>query len=138
MSSCLVPACRAHPSISCRSRSAPGIEPDQGEAPQHDQTPATPLRCALCRAPVTTAAARIRIAGRHAHVFCNPAGLVFEIGCFSSAEGCAAIGPPSSEFTWFPEHFWQVAVCTRCGTHLGWRFAGPAGEFWGLILEYLV
>jgi len=36
-------------------------------------------------------------------------------------------GRPTTEFSWFEGYSWQVAVCSECGEHLGWRFAwaGP-------------
>ena len=71
-------------------------------------------------------------------MFANPYGVVFAIGCFSGAPGCAAVGAPSPDFSWFPGTRWQVAVCAACGLHLGWRYAGgPEGGFYGLILDRL-
>jgi hypothetical protein len=89
---------------------------------------------------VTSQAARIAVGGGHRHVFFNPSGAVFEVGCFSMAPGCGTVGAPTTEFTWFAGHAWQVAVCRACRAHLGWRYAavGAPGEaFWGLILPHL-
>lgn len=78
--------------------------------------------------------------GRHQHVFCNPHGVVFELEIYQQAPGCAAMGPDSTEFTWFPGYAWRVAVCRNCLQHLGWLFSGTAGQaaFWGLISGHLV
>ncbi len=110
---------------------APGTALDDHE---HDQL----LRCARCGHPVTSEGRRRHVAGSHRHVFANPVGVIFEIGCFSEAPGCAAVGTPSREFSWFSGMAWQVAVCAACGLHLGWRFAGDGPAFFfGLILSRL-
>jgi hypothetical protein len=87
---------------------------------------------------VTTSAARIEVDGSHEHRFTNPNGFQFHIGCFSSATGCALAGDPSTFFTWFPGHSWQVECCARCGAHLGWLFRSADAGFHGLILDRLV
>ncbi|WP_081602931.1 cereblon family protein [Desulfocurvibacter africanus] len=97
------------------------------------------LLCKTCLHRVTAENARTEVQGKHVHVFCNPYGLVFEIGCFGAAPGCAPLGLPSLEFTWFPGYEWQVGVCRGCRAHLGWRYiAVHGGEFYGLILANLV
>lgn len=96
------------------------------------------LVCAACGAPVTTAAARAERFGAHVHVFSNPDGLRFEIGCFSAAPGVRLIGEEILAFTWFPSFAWTVALCARCAVQLGWRYRSAFGaEFFGLILEKL-
>lgn len=96
------------------------------------------LRCARCGGRVTRSADRIRVGGRFDHVFNNPAGFVFEIGCFAAAEGCVTEGVPTLEFTWFSGHSWCFALCGACGAHLGWFFQSTGGGgFYGLILSNL-
>lgn len=94
------------------------------------------LVCRLCRALVTRESERVSHGGGHTHVFFNPHGHVFEIGCFAQAPGVATVGPASVEFTWFPGYAWRIAICRRCQTHLGWRFSGET-VFHGLILDML-
>lgn len=97
------------------------------------------LRCAQCGHRVTREDQRTEVAGRHEHGFVNPHGYSFHIACFARAPGCRTIGSPTLEHTWFPGHAWQVALCARCGTHLGWAFHGPGqGHFFGLIVARLV
>ena len=98
------------------------------------------LLCRQCLAFIARPEDRIAVDGAHHHTFANPHGIVFEIGCFQQAPGCAAAGAPTDEFTWFAGHRWQVAVCGACLTHLGWRFTGinTGGGFFGLILDQLV
>jgi hypothetical protein len=79
------------------------------------------------------------VQGAHHHTFANPHGIVYEIGCFKSAQGCGYAGPPSTEFTWFSGYAWRVSFCTMCLTHLGWVFiAGSGDSFHGFILERLI
>lgn len=110
----------------------PAADPDARVAASPD------LLCAQCLNPITAEAWRMAVAGSHRHVFANPGGHVFEIGCFSSAPGCAALGPPTQDFSWFSGTLWQVAVCAACGQHLGWRYEqAQGGLFFGLILDRL-
>jgi len=96
------------------------------------------LLCAACRLPVTDPDQRIAMLGAHAHSCVNPHGLTFHIGCFRAAPGCAAVGAATTEHTWFPGYAWRIGVCARCGTHLGWRFEGQNGGFYGLIVRQLL
>jgi len=97
------------------------------------------IRCAHCAERITTTDQRIHQAGAHEHGFENPAGIAYRIGCFRHAPGCRTEGEPTLAWTWFPGHAWSVALCSRCGSHLGWSY-GPGGTgnaFYGLILDRL-
>lgn len=96
------------------------------------------ILCRQCRQAVTSTDARISVDGTHRHVFANPHGLVFEIGCFARVVNCHASGPATDEFTWFAGHTWQVVLCAACLVHLGWRFDAPADRFFGLITARLI
>jgi hypothetical protein len=75
----------------------------------------------------------------HHHTFANPHGMVFEIGCFLSAEGCVTLGPATDAFSWFKGYGWEIAYCRNCQTHLGWWFvSGGAHGFYALILDRLL
>ncbi|CCQ73239.1 cereblon family protein [Magnetospira sp. QH-2] len=95
------------------------------------------LFCAHCDHPVTREAWRISLRGDHDHVVFNPAGVVFRIGCFEQAEGCLPMGPPSCQFSWFSGYVWRMALCSDCGWHLGWHYAGDGAPatFFGLIQD---
>lgn len=98
------------------------------------------ILCRACRHLITRASEKISVQGKHAHIFFNPAGLVFELGCFRSAPGCTALGRPTLEFTWFDGYSWRICVCEQCQNHLGWHYQnvhGP-GSFYGLILSQLL
>jgi hypothetical protein len=96
--------------------------------------------CRSCRSWITSSSARMRVGGRHRHVFCNPHGFVFEIGCFAFAPGCRSMGVASEEFSWFPGFSWRIVVCAACRSHLGWCYLSGRSEggFFGLILDHLV
>jgi hypothetical protein len=60
---------------------------------------------------------------------------------FRTADGCRDEGVPTLEFTWFKDHAWSFALCSRCGLHLGWKYSGnppKADSFYGLIKSRLV
>ncbi len=114
-----------------KSEGDPTTSDDRGTGPV--------IRCRNCRHRITTADHRKIMNGSHRHVFNNPAGVLFEIGLFDAAEGCAAVGRPTMEFTWFSGHAWRFALCGNCGIHLGWLYTGSGeGGFFGLILEMIV
>lgn len=95
------------------------------------------LYCAACGHRVSERAFRIQMSGAHEHVFVNPAGFQYRIGCFAAAPGCLANGPVESAFSWFPGWAWQVAACAQCRAHLGWSYVLGEQRFHGLILDNL-
>jgi hypothetical protein len=119
-----------------------GVSVDLGAAtatkPAEEVEPAVArdLVCARCRAGVTRESARIERGGAHVHTRINPGGWVFQLGCFAEAT-CRVSDEPTEQFTWFPGHAWRVASCVACDAHLGWRFDGAGGTFFGLILDRL-
>jgi len=125
----------------CRTADAkpgPADEPETAGVATEERKPKRILICAECSGAVTAPEARIQVKGGHEHAFFNPHGVIFRIGCFAEAPGCAAIGEASSEFSWFPGYLWRVVYCRRCQTHLGWSFFGAeATAFFGLILNRL-
>lgn len=94
--------------------------------------------CSECGNPVTAPDFVITVNNHHRHTFINPAGLTYQIGCFSSAEGCIVYGKPAADHTWFPGFAWNYAVCSNCGVHLGWNYQSKDERFFGLILDMLV
>jgi hypothetical protein len=95
------------------------------------------IRCRVCGQVVTGHEQRLAVDGSPVHTFFNPAGIVFELGCFRRAPGCAGSGTTSAEFTWFPGYLWQIAFCRNCRKHLGWHFISAEDSFFGLILARL-
>lgn len=95
------------------------------------------LVCRSCAWPVARARDRIAVDGQHRHNLFNPAGILFEVGCFAAAPGCRFEGEFTEEFTWFPGHAWRYALCGGCGAHLGWEFRNQNAGFAGLIVTEL-
>ena len=88
--------------------------PDLSESPAERPL----IRCRACGYGITDISNRIRVNGAYAHTFANPHGIVFEIGCFSQADGCIHPGNVN---------------------HLGWQYASAEGAtFFGLILDHLL
>lgn len=96
------------------------------------------ILCRQCLQLITTAAECIEIQGSHQHTFSNPAGLLFQIGCFRRAGGCVMASAPEAQWSWFPGFSWQVVLCSSCATHLGWCYTGSGDFFYGLILHRLL
>jgi hypothetical protein len=93
--------------------------------------------CRKCFYQITTADKQISVDGARTHTFFNPAGIVYEIICFSTAPGCIFDGAVSNEFSWFAGFTWRLAFCGKCLTHLGWLFESCDSSFLGLILKRL-
>jgi hypothetical protein len=117
----------------------PGFNPDTETTDEtRTQFPEKPLFCAACRTKITWKEASISINGSHKHVFVNPVGLVFELGCFSRAVNLSGLGTVTSEFTWFPGYSWQTMICFNCHSQLGWSYHGEnESMFFGFILDRL-
>jgi hypothetical protein len=95
--------------------------------------------CKYCGTLVTSVHDRIEQNGEFRHTFTNPAGLVFSIGCFADAAGCAVVGDPTGDRTWFRGYQWCYALCSGCASHLGWHYEGKRGKtFFGLVLDRLI
>jgi hypothetical protein len=96
-----------------------------------------PIRCSVCRTPVTSARQRTQRGGGFDHRLVNPAGIRFHVGCFNAAPGCRAPGEATYQHSWFPGYAWKIAVCGGCGAQLGWSYDGAGDAFFGLILDRL-
>ncbi|MCB1050774.1 MAG: hypothetical protein H6510_10865 [Acidobacteria bacterium] len=90
------------------------------------------LVCRSCQFILTDQPRRIRRQGQCQFVLANPFGLLFEIELYAQLFALP-LGPPSSEFTWFPGYCWQVLMCPGCNQHLGWFFSRSDDAFWALI-----
>ncbi|MFB6374230.1 MAG: cereblon family protein [Bradymonadaceae bacterium] len=93
--------------------------------------------CGECGHEVTARRHKTSVDGGFEHSFVNPAGILYQIGCFEEAPGVGATGEESEEFTWFEGYSWQVVICRDCMAHLGWKYWSSEHTFYGLILPRL-
>ncbi len=93
--------------------------------------------CVWCRHRVANERDRFSFEGKDEFTFTNPEGIRFQIITFAQTRGCRQAGVPTLEHTWFAGHAWSYCLCTQCGQHLGWYYAGPQ-EFVGLIKPRII
>jgi hypothetical protein len=93
------------------------------------------LHCRCCKTAISCNAEKIEIGLSHQHRFSNPAGIVFTIGCFQHAPGCALQGNPCAEHSWFGNYRWQLALCSECHEHLGWYYQNPHQKFFFALIS---
>lgn len=94
--------------------------------------------CRQCFQMITSLDQGIEVDGNHHHTFTNPNGIIYEIVCYRSAEGCDFVGNETLEWSWFQGYSWKVAVCKNCLIHIGWYFASAKDAFTGLINNRLL
>ncbi len=95
--------------------------------------------CRVCRKQIAMVDQTIRIMGATEHVFTNPHGITYQIGCFRDALNCGCVSEPTEAWTWFPGFAWRIVICSTCNQHLGWYFQGQIeAGFFGLILAHLI
>ncbi len=94
--------------------------------------------CRACGNVIASPAEKLEIDGKFSHTFVNPAGIIYNIVCFSDARGCIIFGDPITDFTWFPGFGWSYALCSNCQAHLGWYYSSEGKGFYGLILDNII
>lgn len=122
-----------------QSDGLPGGYVDKREDDQDEEIsgPLEAIYCKTCGQAVTSKDHKIVVQSSHTHTFFNPAGIVFELGCFSIVPGCYSAGEATSDFSWFAGYTWRFALCGGCNSHLGWFFDSDGYSFFGLILAGL-
>lgn len=85
------------------------------------------LVCATCDAALAKRASIISInSGKGpCGVFINPHGAVHQIALLAQLLDPSSVsmhGLPTARDSWFPGHSWQIASCSGCHSHIGWRF----------------
>jgi len=93
--------------------------------------------CIVCNKKITSDKDRFEFNDKSEFQFINPGGYFFDIITFGAADGCRVVGESIMEFTWFTEHSWSIALCSRCGQQLGWKYQGEH-SFYGLIKSRLI
>ena len=120
----------------------PEAESAEQTAAQPDEKDDPVIVCRNCNSIVTKPRFQVEIDNRFSHTFANPHGIVFEIGCFSKADGCVKASDTTDEFSWFNGYVWAIVLCRNCRCQLGWIFiparSGQGASFFGLILDQLV
>lgn len=120
----------------------PGNERDKGSAPlDQDLSEGSGeprLLCRFCRHPISSETQRVVVGGSASHTMFNPAGIVYQLGCFRNAPGCLVRGEATDQFSWFAGYRWSLALCGLCQVHLGWYFQAEADSFFGLIEPNLI
>jgi hypothetical protein len=135
----LYPACCSPMTLYFREEpDDPGGSVDVLDADDTDQDQEKGVRCGTCNFLITSQQEQCSRSGKNRHTFFNPAGIVYEIGCFRKAPGCLVYGPSSREFAWFAGYLWQICYCGECLEHLGWYFSSSEDGFFGLIVSRLV
>jgi hypothetical protein len=92
-------------------------------------------RCAACGHELALLRERVDVEGAATRRFVNPGGIEYQITAFRDAPGCSCVGERSGYWIWFAGYAWQIALCGRCGQHVGWSFSGGPAPFFGLIVE---
>lgn len=118
----------------------------KAKSPETETVPETETRnqevpvilCRNCDGVVTFPEFQVERDQGFVHTFANPLGHVFEIGCFSEAEGCVKASGLSEEFSWFKGYGWAVGICRQCQIQLGWIYYSKEDRFFGLILDQLI
>lgn len=97
------------------------------------------LLCHICQNAVTRTGEQTEIGVSNHYRFTNPAGITYSVDCFRNAPGCAIIGDPTEQDSWFGSYRWQIAICCECREHLGWYYQNASERyFFGLIPDRLV
>jgi hypothetical protein len=112
------------------------IEPALFETEEEKALKKRRLCCAACGHPVTQVAEKVDILGRHEWAF----GLyneIVQLGCFRKADGCVGVRQVAHGYSWFRGYAWQIQVCGKCYTQLGWKYTSPEDSFYGLIFDAL-
>mgnify|MGYP000741862403 FL=1 len=96
----------------------------------------TRLLCAACGHPVTKVAEKTEIFGRHDHAFPYYNQMV-QLGCYRNAPGAIGVERISYGYSWFRGYAWQIQVCEKCYTQLGWKYLSQDDSFYGLVFNTL-
>lgn len=104
------------------------------------------FKCKRCRNPIAIYDDIFAMAKGNVNAnYCNPAGYIHETLTVKKTleNSLKMVDRPSTDFSWFPGYAWQIAVCLKCHTHLGWKFIAVVKNlrpktFFGLSNKSLV
>ncbi|XP_037092411.1 protein cereblon-like [Pollicipes pollicipes] len=101
------------------------------------------MACADCEQPLASSDDVFAMSAEGPQsIFVNPHGDLHETLTLHRASGLRCITRPSTEYSWFPGYAWEIAHCTQCSSHMGWRFTAcreslRPTSFWGLCRRSL-
>lgn len=101
------------------------------------------ILCRCCNNPITSHHDQAIIGNNSQHSFTNPSHVTYHLRCFNNAHGCAIVGTPTQQHSWFAGYRWQLSYCMECSEQLGWyyqyyRYQHSQRCFFGLIAGRLI
>ena len=96
------------------------------------------VRCKICQALIAKRSDMLVMSSEGPlGAYVNSNGFVHEIMTLSKSKGLALMGPPVTEYSWFPGYAWTIANCGTCEIHMGWLFTATNRKlkprsFWGI------
>jgi cereblon len=72
--------------------------------------------------------------------YCNPAGYIHETLTVQKTieNALQMVDRPSTDFSWFPGYSWQIAICSKCSTHVGWKFSAGLIQLFNFTFIILI
>ena len=89
------------------------------------------LRCKWCGAAISQIRHVFSVGGSAGTTgaYVNEHGVVHQTVTLRKIDGnVVCVGRPETRESWFPGYNWQVAHCSICAEHLGWKFRRVGGE----------
>jgi cereblon len=89
------------------------------------------LRCKWCGAAISQIRHVFSVGGSAGTTgaYVNEHGVVHQTVTLRKIDGnVVCVGRPETRESWFPGFNWQVAHCSICAEHLGWKFRRVGGE----------
>lgn len=85
----------------------------------------TILRCMNCGSAISQMRHVFSVGGSDGTTgaYVNEYGVVHQTMTLRNVDGnVVCTGPPETRDSWFPGYSWQIAHCSICSAHLGWKF----------------
>lgn len=92
------------------------------------------LRCKYCGAEISQMRHVFSVGGSAGTTgaYVNEHGVVHQTVTLRKIDGNVfCVGRPETRESWFPGYSWQIAHCSICSEHLGWKFRRVGGKYDG-------